>query len=429
MNILIITVGSRGDVQPFVALGKGLKAAGNTVTICTCSKFEPFITRYGLGYSHMTDELLKLMETDAGRKAIEDTLGVWGAIKTMIKMIKLTKPINRRMILDSWEAARAAQPDLIVFHFKAIGAVSIAEKLQIPAVMASLQPMMVPTAAFPMPGTPDLGIGGWYNRLSYRLVQLGYKSYRKMIDEFRVNELGLKKFPGNAGIRKTARGHVIPVLHGFSPHVVPRPEDWPQQARVCGYWFLDQQREQQPSTDLEAFIDNGDPPVYVGFGSMAGRNPKRLAGIVIRALQKANLRGIIATGWGGLEAGALPDTILRIDSAPHEWLFPRVSAVIHHGGAGTTAAGLRAGKPTIICPFMGDQPFWGKRVYELGVGPLPIRQKRLSVENLVRALLTITGDDAMAVRAAALGKHIRDEDGTANAIASIEEITPQNANH
>ena len=429
MNILIITVGSRGDVQPFVALGNGLKAAGHTVTICTCSKFESFITRYGLQYGYLTDELLKLIETDVGRKAIEDTLGLWGAIKTMIKMIKLTKPINRRMILESWDAARTAEPDLIIFHFKALGAVSIAEKLKIPAVMASLQPMMVPTAAFPMPGTPDMGFGGWYNRLTYRLVQLGYKSYRKMIDEFRVNELGLKKFPGNTGILTTARGHVIPVLHAFSPHVVPRPEDWPQPARVCGYWFLDQQREQQPSTDLEAFIKNGNPPVYVGFGSMAGRNPKRLADIVIQALQQANLRGIIATGWGGLDAGGLPDTILKIDSAPHDWLFPRVNAVVHHGGAGTTAAGLRAGKPTIICPFMGDQPFWGKRVYELGVGPPPIRQKRLSVDDLVRALLTITGDDALTARAAALGKHIRDEDGTANAIATIEKITLQNLSH
>ena len=136
MNILIITVGSRGDVQPFVALGSALKAVGHSVTICTCSQFETVITRYGLQYGYMTDELLKLIDTDMGRKAIEDTISVWGAIKTMIKMVKITRPINRQMMLDSWKAARAADPDFIIYHIKAMGAVSIAEKLKVPAMMA-----------------------------------------------------------------------------------------------------------------------------------------------------------------------------------------------------------------------------------------------------------------------------------------------------
>lgn len=210
------------------------------------------------------------------------------------------------------------------------------------------------------------------------------------------------------------------MLHYYSLHVVPRPHDWPRNAHVTGYWFLDRLDEWKPSAELQAFLDEGEAPVYVGFGSMAGRNPQRVANIVIEALQQAKVRGIIATGWGGLEVNDVPDTILHIDQAPHEWLFPRMSAVVHHGGAGTTAAGLRAGRPTVVCPFMGDQPFWGNRVHVLGVGPKPIPQKKLTVKKLANALRAVTSNVAMRKRAESLGDQIRHEDGISNAIAIIE---------
>ncbi|NEO00729.1 MAG: glycosyltransferase family 1 protein, partial [Moorea sp. SIO3I7] len=167
-------------------------------------------------------------------------------------------------------------------------------------------------------------------------------------------------------------------------------------------------------------LDAGNPPVYVGFGSMAGRDPQRLTEIVIEGLQQANVRGIIATGWGGLAVDDLPDSIFKIDSAPHDWLFPRMAAVVHHGGAGTTAAGLRAGRPTIICPFFVDQPFWGDRVHALGVGSKPIPQKTLTAEKLATAIREVTTNQTIRQNAEALGKQIRDEDGIANAIAIIE---------
>jgi sterol 3beta-glucosyltransferase len=171
---------------------------------------------------------------------------------------------------------------------------------------------------------------------------------------------------------------------------------------------------------LQAFLEAGDPPVYVGFGSMVNRNPQRLAMLVVAALQQAKVRGIVATGWGGLQADKLPDTIFKLEQAPHDWLFPRMAAVVHHGGAGTTAAGLRAGKPTLICPFMGDQPFWGSRVQALGVGPAAIPQKKLSAASLAEALRTVTSDGAMGEKARQLGEQIRQEDGVANAIALLE---------
>jgi sterol 3beta-glucosyltransferase len=420
MNVFIITIGSRGDVQPFVALGKGLKAAGHRVTLCTSSSFEPFICSHGLDYGYMTDELLKLMDSAAGRDAMENTNGILGSIKTMIRLVKRAKPINRQMLKDSWEAAQVAEPDIVLFHPKALGGVHIAEKLDVPVMMAIPLPMIVPTAESPTIGFPNWNIGGWYNKLTYAFVRMGFRMYNGTVNKFRQDILALHKFPKSSGLLRMADGRPIPVLHPFSTHVVPRPHDWPDNAYITGYWFLNRLNEWKPSAELKAFLDEGESPVYVGFGSMAGRNPRRIANIVIEALQQVNVRGIIATGWGGLALDDLPERIFGIDKVPHDWLFPHMAAVVHHGGAGTTAAGLRAGCPTIICPFFGDQPYWGRRVHSLGVGSKPIPQKKMTVEKLASAICEVTTNQTIRQNAEALGKKIRHEDGTANAIAIIE---------
>lgn len=419
MNILIITFGSRGDVQPYVALGKGLQQAGHAVTVCTAVDFEPFIREHGLAYGYMTGELLRLVDTDRGKAAMEETTGLVGSAKTMFKLLRQTNPLNKQMMRDSWAAAQAAQPDMVIFHPKALAATSIADACDIPAIMAVLQPFYVPTAEFPTLGTPDLPLGDWYTRLTYKAVPLGYRMYSGMINDLRREQMGLGKLDG-AGLFRRADGSPVPVMHGFSRHVVPRPSDWPPHASIPGYWFLDDGANWSPPAALQDFLAAGPPPVYAGFGSMAGKDPQRLARIVSGALQKAGVRGIIASGWGGLQASDLPDSILAIDAAPHEWLFPRTAAVIHHGGAGTTAAGLRAGRPTIICPFMGDQPFWGRRVQDLGAGPAPIPQKKLSVDNLAAALERALGEAEMHAAAARLGEQLRAEDGVANAVAIVE---------
>ena len=422
MNILILTFGSRGDVQPYVALGKGLKARGHTVTVCTCSRFESFVTNYGLIYAHGADDLLKLLDSVEGRNAMEDTNGFFGSLKTMRKMMKRIKPIMRQMIIDSWEAAQAVEPDIVIFNSKAIGADAIAEKLGIPMIMAMPLPQMAPTAETPTIGFPQWKLGGWYNKATYKVVhKIGLWMGGQFTKEWRIAHNLSPQLRGIDALH-TPANEPIPLLHCYSPEVSTAPKDWPDTAYVTGYWFLDRLDAWEPSKELQDFLDAGDPPVYVGFGSMAGRNPKRLASIVIEALQKANVRGIIATGWGGLETGGLPDSILKIDKAPHDWLFPRVAAVVHHGGAGTTAAGLRAGRPTVICPFFGDQPFWGGRIYALGAGPEPIPQKKLTVEKLANALRTVASNVAIREKAESLGERIRREDGVSNAIALIEGV-------
>ena len=420
MKVLIITLGSRGDVQPYLALGLALKSSGHTVTVCTSAVFESFIAEHGLKYHYMNDDFIRLMNSDAGRQAVEDTINLRGAAKTTFKLFKRIKPILKQTLMDSWKAAQGVDPDTIILGSKGALAEPVAEILGVPSVMAMPIPQFVPSAEIPSVGFPDLKLGGWYNLLTYRVVNLTMRLYGRMLNRFRQDLLGLDKKPGSVGILQRADGRPIPQLHCFSKHVVPRPNDWPPYAHVNGYWFLTRFKEWTPSKDLKAFIDNGDPPVYVGFGSMAGKNAKRLAAVVVEALQQVNVRGILATGWGGIAADSLPGTILKINSAPHDWLLPLMAAVVHHGGAGTTAAGLRAGCPSIICPFIGDQPFWGRRVNELGAGPEPIPQKKLTVAKLAEAIQEVFQNQGYRRNAYNLSLKIRGEDGITDAVKIIE---------
>ena len=421
MHILILTLGSRGDVQPYVALGQGLKAAGHTVTLCTSNRFESFITEHGLHYGYMNDEMLQLMDSVQGRELMEDATNLWEIIKAMRNLSKQVAPLQRKMLHDSWDAAQAASPDLILFHPKTYGGPHIAEKLGIPAILAMPLPMLVPTAENPSMGFPNLPLGGWYNQLTYQVSNTVFAfSAGKLVKDWRA-EHHLPPQP-KFDILHTQTGEQIPVVHCYSRHIAPEPTDWPDNVIASGYWFLDQQPTWEQPHELQAFLNSGAAPVYVGFGSMAGRDPERLTRIVIEALQQAQVRGILATGWGGLATNDLPETIFKLDQAPHDWLFPQMAAVVHHGGAGTTAAGLRAGCPTVVCPFFGDQPFWGQRVHELGVGSEPIPQKKLTVEKLASAIRVVTTDASIRQRAKTLGEKLRQEDGIATAIAFIETV-------
>ncbi|MBT0962817.1 glycosyltransferase [Denitromonas iodatirespirans] len=420
MNIFIATYGSRGDVQPYIALGKGLQAAGHEVTLATSERFREEVEAHGLHFGYMNDTMLAILDTDQGREMLENTRSAFAVVKRTFSMMKQVGPLQRRLLQEGWDAARQCQPDLIIFHPKAYGGPLYAEKLGVPVILALVIPMLVPTAEHPHLGFPDLKLGAAYNRMTHALVKrLMGLSAGKPVKAWRAAN-GLPR-QGRFDVLHTHAGKAIPVLCGFSRHVVPPPTDWPETVTTTGYWFLDGHDHWTPPPALADFLAAGPPPVYVGFGSMAGRDPQRLGRIVIDALQHAGVRGIVATGWGGLQIDApLPDSILRIEQAPHDWLFPRMATVVHHGGAGTTAAALRAGKPSVIVPFFGDQPYWARRVHALGAGSRPLPQKTLTVEALAAA---INGVDAgVREKAAALGAAIRNEDGIGNAVAQIEKL-------
>ncbi len=288
----------------------------------------------------------------------------------------------------------------------------VAEKLKIPFVETHLQPVGVPTGAFPgvmLPGMPRW-LGAWGHRLSHRLTEtavwMPFEAGRALA---RREVLGL---PG-----KPRRATVNPVLYGFSRHVIPMPPEWAGRCHITGYWHLPAPEGFVPPAGLEAFLAAGPRPVCVGFGSMASGDAEATTRLVLAAAKQAERRLVLLSGWGGLAAEVTGrDDVFVTDAVPHDWLYPRMAAVVHHGGAGTTAAALRAGVPALVVPFTMDQPFWGKRGFDLGVAPRPIPRKHLTAERLAQGLRAATTDPAMAERAAKLGELLREEDGVAEAV-------------
>jgi sterol 3beta-glucosyltransferase len=412
-KILITTFGTRGDIQPFIALGRGLEAAGYDVRVCTSEGYKPFVEEHDLRYLPMDNELLRLSQEALGEaKGAGDTL----------KLIKQMKSAIRRSMDDEWAAAQAFQPDLIVYHPKCLGSYHVAEKLRIPVVMSLPLPFYTPTREFPIPFLSNIQLGGWFNRFTYRLMGLTGALHGGTINDFRVKTLGMAPVGRFADLLTRSGGSPVPVLYPYSPHVLPVPADFPPHVHVTGYWFLDHPPNWKPDPALVQFLEAGAPPVYIGFGSIGASKGEERARVVLEALAKSGERAVLASGWGGLRTSDLPPSVHMLESAPHDWLFPRVAAVIHHGGAGTTAAGLRAGKPTILSPFMADQPFWGNLVHQLGVGPKPIPQKRLTADGLAEAIRATVQDEEMKRRAAELGEKIRAEDGVARAVEAIGEV-------
>jgi sterol 3beta-glucosyltransferase len=296
--------------------------------------------------------------------------------------------------------------------------------MKIPSILGLPFPM-VPTREYPALLFYDgPRLGKTYNMMTHRIFErIMWQASSSAVKDFWKKEFG--HAPENFGCpygKQTTRRQ--PTIISCSPHVFPRPTDWPEGVHLTGYWFLDEEAGWNPPADLVDFLANGEPPMYVGFGSLSdGAGAEKTTKIVIEALQRSGQRGLLATGWNGMtKPDYLPESIFILESAPHSWLFPRMKAVVHHGGAGTTAAGLRAGVPSIIIPHGNDTPAWGRRVYELGVGPQPVPRKKLNAENLSNAIQAALANEIRA-KAAELGHKVRSEDGAGNAAEVIMDCT------
>lgn len=411
LRIAIQTLGTRGDIQPYVALALGLQEAGFTVSFATSPQFEAFVTQHGLLFEPLPGDIVDLVQTPLGKAALSGR----NRLVSTFRLLRRIRPMFERLVEAQWAAARGA--DAIVYHPKAIGGVHIAEKLEIPAFVALPLPGLSPTRAFPSPMLPFVNLGP-LNRASHLLVtRFGDLAFRRPVRRWREQVLGLS---GRANWL-TLRGRPVPTLYAYSGTVVPVPDDWDENAVVTGYWFLDAVAAWQPPPKLVAFLKGGPPPVYVGFGSLPSADRESMTNLVLAALAKSGQRGVLATGWGGLSARQMPSYACVIDGAPHDWLFPRMAAVVHHGGAGTTAAGLRAGRPSIVCPAFGDQPFWAHRVQALGAGPPPIPYPSLTADRLAAAIKRATFEPAFRDSAAAIATAIGREHGVANAVMFIQE--------
>lgn len=401
MRVVIQALGSRGDVQPFLALGQRLRRAGHDVRLVTSQEFARVVEQAGLAFAPLRIDFKEIMAQQAGQDAIGSLLGA-------VRAAREVKPLMRVVLDDAWSASTGAE--LLIYHPKILAGPHIAEKLGIPALIALPIPALSPTAAFP---TPLFRWPNWSratNRLSHRLLLAATRlAYRGMIDAWRKSTLGLPPAGMTSTSMLTVLGEPVPRLYGFSAGLVPRPVDWTADDHITGYWFLDLDPEWVPPADLVEFLDAGPMPVYVGFGSMAPGNAAARTAIVIEALDRAGLRGVLDVGWGAMDPAHAPH-VHFVQDVPHEWLFPRVQAVVHHGGSGTTHMGLQYGKPTLVCPLFGDQPFWGSRVAELGAGPEPLPLATLDVDRLVHAIAELVSNDAYATGARRIQTAIEADD-------------------
>jgi sterol 3beta-glucosyltransferase len=411
MKISIAAVGSRGDVQPYLALGLGLDRAGFTVQLCADPLYKELANSSGLNFTPVTAAPVNMLQQNLSK--------IGGPLKLMGWLERNFKPLARQFFADLEVATR--QSDAILYSTLAFAGYHVAEKHDI-RCMGVYNVPVTPTHAFQNPSFP--ASPGWfpfkgnYNWWSFRFAnQLFFRLIKPIVNQCRVEVLGIPALPNHFYRRLDISP--IPLLYGFSPTLLPRPDDWGEWIQMSGHWFMDASSGWQPPIELERFLESGSPPVYIGFGSMVDDQIPSATRIVLEALQLTGQRGILMGGWGGLGAGDLPENILRIGSTPHDWLLPRVSVVVHHGGAGTTATAIRAGRPNIVVPFFADQPFWGDRVYRLGAGSKPIPFSRLTAKKLSQAIDICIHDRSIREAAQALGGIITAEDGVGRAVRAI----------
>ena len=419
MQIVIIAPGSRGDVQPYIALGKGLQNAGHYIRLVSHSNFESLVKSYGLEFWSFGNDVKDAVENSEMRELTEKG-------NFLLLMAKMAKEAQREALHFAEGGLSAAEGmDLVLVGIGGLFiGTAIAEKLDIPLVQAYVFPF-TPTQEFSSVLTPKLPT--FLNHLSHQLTrQLMWQGFRSADKIARKKVLNIPAAPF-LGPYHSESTHNMPILYGFSPSVIPAPSDWNGNTHITGYWFVDESDDWQPPTLLLDFLQSGSPPVYIGFGSMSNRNPEQTAVLVIQALSLTDQRAILLSGWGGLRKENTPDSIFMIDAIPHSWLFPRVSAVVHHGGASTTAAGLKAGIPSLVIPFFGDQPFWGQRIVDLGVGAKPIPRQKLTAERLAAAIQELVTNEEMRQRAAKLGRQIQAENGIEIAVEIINQLEKRKA--
>jgi sterol 3beta-glucosyltransferase len=410
--ISILTSGSRGDTQPYIALGVQLQKLGFRVRLAAFEIFRELVEGYGIEFKGISGNVQHVMASQVGQEAMRAD----NPVKMIMSFNKL-RPYVIKMQEDFFNACQGA--DLIIFHPGTPVGHFAAKEFGIPSIFASPFPMW-PTREFP--SMIFYGKGSSHpavNLFSHKVLEnVMWSASRSAINEFWRKEFGIlpsdKKNPFS--LHGTPES---PTFISCSNFVFPRPKDWSSGIYCEGYWFLDELGSWSPPEDLRKFIAKGDPPVYIGFGSLGNRaDVQQAARISMQAIELAGMRAILSFGKISDDlVKNLPDKIFFLENAPHSWLFPKMSVVVHHGGAGTTAEGLRAGIPSIIIPHSNDQFAWGRRVFELQAGPLPIPRKKLTTEGLA---YTLRASQSMEIRKSAesLGRNIRSENG----VQKIAEI-------
>ncbi|KKC36646.1 hypothetical protein WH87_13465 [Devosia epidermidihirudinis] len=413
-RIALVTIGTQGDVQPYLALAIALKEKGYSVILGASEEFQGMVEGYGIEFHTLGPSIQSFLQQQRFENAMSQSMLINGP-----SLLRQGQQIVDTAARHAWNMCQGA--DMLILNMNTSFGIDIAEALHIPAIMVGLQPLNS-TSEFPLCIYYDYGadFGPAFNKLSYTAMTVQQIYYNLPRNKLRRELMGLDARKKGGFFRNTD-GTALTTLYPYSPVVSPRPRDWPKSAIVTGYWNLKDRSDWQPSEEFQKFLSEGDAPVYIGFGSMpfgAERNTK----ILKEAVAMWGGRAVVARGWGGINPHDLPSTIFAIEKAPHDKLFKYVSAVVHHGGAGTTSAGLHLGRPTFVVPQTVDQPYWGRRVYELGCGPKPVRLRKLTSEILAGALADLTSNEDYRRNAGDLAEKLHAEDGTEKAIKVIERV-------
>lgn len=404
----MICIGSMGDVRPYLVLGRELKRRGHDITICAFKSFCKAALRENLKFKPISGDVNTFMSDIMSPGA--NGVGYLRQVrKTMISIIE-------PFLHDLEEAADGTEAVIATFFGQVFR--SIAELKHVPYIQTQYFPMDK-NPYTPIASTRGLHGGGMWNSATY---QLGYLFISMLERHYLSDWREARGLPPRRLMTQpdyVLDGHAIPVLYAISPHVLPRPATWADNIYMTGPWLDDRLSGYSPSHELIKFIDSGEPPVYIGFGSMTGNGAAKALRAARDAVRSSGVRAILSVSGVKTDIKSERD-LLVVGFIPHDWLFRRVRAVVHHGGAGTSLAGLEAGKPSLVVPFGGDQLFWGERIYELGVGPKPIPRERLTATKLSRALKKLVSNPAYGEAARELGARLRGERGVTAAADIIE---------
>jgi sterol 3beta-glucosyltransferase len=409
-RVAIATIGTAGDVRPYLALAVEMKKRGYDVVLGTNSDFEQLVSAHGIEFHSLGTKIQEWLQESRFDNAISKM-----KLHHFPQLLRSGQELVMRAAENAWDMAQGT--DAMVVNINTSFGIDIAEALNIPVIMTAMQPLN-PTREFPVSAYEVPDLGPTFNKLSYIAMNIQQAYFDMPRDKLRKELMGLGPRK-RGGLFKDSYGNNLPTLYNFSSIVSPRPRDWPQTAVVTGFWYLDDISSWTPPPALQQFLEAGPAPVYIGFGSMpfgAERNTE----VLRKALRLWGGRAIVSRGWGGIDTSQLPDNVFAVDEAPHDKLFKLVAGVVHHGGAGTTAAGLRAGKPTFTVPQAYDQRYWGRRVRALGCGPAPVRLRSLTPELLASALHELTSNEVMANNARSIGKVLTEETGLETAVNFID---------
>ncbi len=416
MRIAFFTLSSRGDVEPLAWLAKGFADAGHDVTFISDESAKPLIAPTGVPAHFLPGNLRERWSSGPAPP-------FWRGLNPYTMARALTEPYAD--VAASWavEAVEvAAGSKLVIFSNATFGmGFAIAQRVRAIPCEASVFPARasryLPSTLLPWPGLPLPG-GAW-PLLHEGATRAGWLGSRDVINAVR-RALDLEVVSWPFGRAQAMFRDALPALYGYSPTLVPPPPDWPKSIAVTGFWHRPSLVSWQPPPALASFLEAGPTPIYVGFGSMRDPRPEQVQDIVFRSIRRLGLRAVVGLGWGAMGAPSSSDDILVVKEVPHDWLFPRMAAVVCHGGSGTVGAAVRAGTMPVLVPYFGDQPFWGWALQRAGVSPRMVPRWRLSAGRLTAALRQATTDPAMRARVSEVSQQVRAENGVQRAVEVIE---------